>query len=337
VARTFASYTAQVLGIDTSSLWIPLLAVGLILFALAINLAGNGVIGLVSKLTSVLKVGGILAFAVVSLWAADLSVNPNANDASDASSLSGFIAAVALSILAYKGFTTITNSGDEVANPTRNVGRAIVISLSICLIVYLAVSLAVYVSLPIASIIDAKDYALAEAARRIMGQAGVWFTVAIAIIATTSGLLASMFAVSRMLAMLTRMNLIPHRHFGVSGTVQRHTLIYTAVIAGLLAIFFDLSRIASLGAIFYLLMDIIIHWGVLRHLANEVHARARILMTAIALDVLVLTVFVLIKGRRDPMIIVMAVAGIVAIFVLEHFFLRLKRGVEGIEPTHSHG
>lgn len=91
------------------------------------------------------------------------------------------------------------------------------------------------------------------------GDYGVWFTVAIAIVATASGLFASVFAVSRMLAMLTDMQLIPHSHFGMSGSIQKHTLAYTVSAAGLLAAFFDLSRIASLGAIFYLVMDIVIH------------------------------------------------------------------------------
>jgi len=49
----------------------------------------------------------------------------------------------------------------------------------------------------------------------------------------------------------------------MQGLVQRHTLVYTVVIAVALTIFFDLSRIASLGAIFYIVMDIAIHWGVL--------------------------------------------------------------------------
>jgi len=62
-----------------------------------------------------------------------------------------------------------------------------------------------------------------------------------------------------MLAMLTDMKIIPHRHFGMPGDIQKHTLVYTVVVAIFLTIFFDLSRIASLGAIFYLLMDIIIH------------------------------------------------------------------------------
>ena len=337
VARTFGSYTAQLLDASLDAMVVPLLAVGLILFAFIVNLAGNRVIGTLSKVTSVLKVGGILGFAVVALWAADFSVDPNANASGDGSapSVGGFVAGVALAILAYKGFTTITNSGGEVANPNKNVGRAIVLSLAICLVVYLAVSLAVYFSLSIDSIIAAKDYALAEAAMPVMGQTGVWFTVVIAIIATTSGLLASMFAVSRMLAMLTDMNLIPHRHFGMPGTIQKHTLVYTAITAGLLAAFFDLSRIASLGAIFYLLMDIIIHWGVMKHLAKEVGARVGILITAIVLDVTVLTAFLFIKGSSDPLIIVLAVVGITMIFLMERYFLRARRGEDGM-VAHSH-
>ena len=176
-------------------------------------------------------------------------------------SLTGFIAGVALAILAFKGFTTITNSGGEVKNPNKNVGRAIMGSLAICLVVYLAVVWAVGSTLSVEEIIRTKNYSLAEAARPAFGAMGVWFTVAIAIIATASGLLASIFAVSRMLAMLTDMNLIPHKHFGMPGNIQKHTLVYTVVLAAFLAAFFDLSRIASLGAIFYLVMDIVIHWG----------------------------------------------------------------------------
>jgi len=124
---------------------------------------------------------------------------------------------------------------------------------------------------------------------------GGWFTVGIAIIATASGLLASVFAVSRMLAMLTDMSIIPHRHFGMPGDNRKHTLVYTVVLAAVLAAFFDLSRIASLGAIFYLVMDAAIHWGVFRHLCDDFAARAWVLLSAMALDVLVLSAFVVIK------------------------------------------
>lgn len=85
--------------------------------------------------------------------------------------------------------------------------------------------------------------------------------IIIAIVALTSRIIASIFAVSRMLAMPTDMQIIPHRHFGMSGSVQKHLLVYTAVLASLLAAFLDLSRIASLGAVFYLSMDNDRAWG----------------------------------------------------------------------------
>lgn len=199
------------------------------------------------------------------------------------------------------------------------------ISLAICTAVYVLVCFAVGSTLSVPEIISAKDYALAEAARPALGNYGLWFTVAIAIIATASGLLASLFAVSRMLAMLTDMNLIPHKHFGMPGTVQRHTLVYTVIAAGLLAVLFDLSRIASLGAIFYLVMDIIIHWGVFRHLRKEVGAAPQILIAAILLDGLALTAFLALKWQADPAIIVVAALGICAVFIFERFFLKVWR------------
>ena len=43
---------------------------------------------------------------------------------------------------------------------------------------------------------------------------------------------------------------------------------------------FDLGRIASLGAIFYLVMDIAVQRGGFRHLRKEINAHAGILLTA---------------------------------------------------------
>ncbi|MEZ5275544.1 MAG: APC family permease [Opitutaceae bacterium] len=326
VARTFGTYTLHALGISDAGVLVPILAIGLITFAFLVNVAGNKVIGRISKVTAVLKIGGILLFAVITLAATGFSFEPAETGIGERSSWGGFVAGVALAILAYKGFTTITNSGDEVKNPKKNVGRAIVISLAICLVVYLLVAWAVGSTLTVSEIAQARDYSLAEAARPAMGDYGVWFTVGIAIIATASGLLASIFAVSRMLAMLTDMELIPHSHFGMPGNIQKHTLVYTVVLASILAAFFDLGRIASLGAIFYLIMDIVIHWGVLRHLGSEVGAHPWVLIVAILLDSLVLTVFVVMKVMVDPTIVIIAIGAIVALVAFEWFFLQRLRG-----------
>ena len=214
VARTFGAYTLQLFDVSKDSILVPVLAVGLIVFAFVINISGNKIIGSVSKVAAVLKVGGILIFAGAALWASGLSFEAASSATTNETGPAGFLAGVALAILAFKGFTTITNSGDEVKNPNKNVGSAIIWSLAICLVVYMAVALAVGSSLTLEEIVAAKDFSLAEASRPAFGDFGVAFTVIIAIIATASGLLASVFAVSRMLAMLTNMNLIPHKHFG---------------------------------------------------------------------------------------------------------------------------
>ena len=69
---------------------------------------------------------------------------------------------------------------------------------------------------------------------------------------------------------------------------RKHTPV---VIASALTIFFDLSRIASLGAFFYLVMDILIHWGVWRTLREEIGTHGWVLLTAIGLDAVVLAAF----------------------------------------------
>lgn len=320
VARTFGTYLLRPFGIGADSWFVPALGVGLIIVAYLINISGNRSVGLFSFIMALLKIGGIAAFGVAALWANGFVFEPAAGSL-EATPLAGFVASVALSILAFKGFTTITNSGAEIVEPHRNVGRAIIFSIMICVVVYLVVAFAVGASLSLEEIVAAKDYSLAQAAEPALGEGGFYFTVALAVVATASGLLASVFAVSRMLAMLTDMKMIPHSHFGMSGPIREHTLVYTVVVAALLTIFFDLSRIASLGAFFYLVMDILIHFGVYRNLRHEIGAKGWILISAIALDTIVLGVFGAMKLQSDPAIVWISIAAMAAVFLFERVYL----------------
>lgn len=326
VARTFGTYTLQLFNVEENSMWVPTLGVSLLILAYIINVSGNKIIGRTSQLMAVIKIAGIIVFAIGGLWAASFTLGdllPVTSDTTDYSAAS-YIGAIALSILAYKGFTTITNSGGEITKPRKNVGRAIIISLLICTVVYFLVAIAVNSSLSIPEIVNAKDYSLAEAARPAFGEYGLYFIVGIAIVATISGVIASIFAVSRMTAMLTDMKLIPHSHFGMSGSIQKHMLIYIAVIAITITIFFDLSRIASIGAIFYLVMDMIVHWGVFKHLRKDINANGVILISALLLDMVVLAAFLWIKASTDIFVVIVSVIGIILVFAGEKWFLHWK-------------
>ena len=311
---------------------VPILAVAVIVFAFLVNIAGNRSVGLFSLIMAAIKIGGIALFGIAALWSSGFQFAA-ASQTAEPSGIVGFIASVALAILAFKGFTTITNSGGEITDPHRNVGRTIMISIAICVVVYLLVAFGVGASLTLDEIIAARDYSLAEAAAPALGQVGFYLTVLLAAVATASGVLASVFAVSRMLAMLTDMKMIPHSHFGMSGTIQRHMLIYTVVIASTLAVFFDLGRIASLGAFFYLIMDMVVHWGVFRFRRKEIGAAATVLLLALAFDAVVLAAFTAMKLQSDPAIVLYAAVGITAVFILERLYLSRWLAPQG---AHEH-
>ena len=321
LARTFGTYTLQLFDIDDTSLLVPTLGVGLLLVAFLINLSANRMIEGVASVLGFIKIGGIVLFGVVGVMVAD-KVEVNFSTAVPDASMTGFLGATALGILAFKGFTTITNSGSELKDPHRNVGRAIMISIALCVVIYTLVGFSVASNLSLQEIIETRNYSLAAAARPALGEYAVWFTVVLAMLATAGGLIASIFAVSRMLAMLTEMKLVPHSHFGMPGSIQKHTLVYTVVLGLLLTMFFDLTRIAALGIIFYLVMDIAVHWGVLRHLRDEVGARSVFPIVAIILDLIILTGFGWIKINSDPLVVGVAGAVMLTILILEALFLR---------------
>lgn len=321
VARTFGTYTLQLFNVDSNSSLVPILGVGLLVFAFLVNISGNRFIQTFTSIISVIKIVGIILFALAALSVSKFSFDGVTGNVPD-QAITGFIASLALTILAFKGFTTITNNGAEIIEPHKNIGKAIITSIAICVTLYLLVSWAVASSLSVPEIIEAKDYALAQAARPVLGVYGLWFTVGIAILATITVIIASVFAVSRMTAMLTDMKLIPHSHLGMPGNVQKHMLVYIVVIGIVLTAFFDLSRIASLGAIFYLLMDILFHWGVLSRLRKEIKAKSYMIIFAIIFDVIVLSVFLWIKFETDMFIVILSLIFISLIFIGEHSFLK---------------
>ena len=325
VARTFGTYTLQLFDTQNDKFLVPALGVGLIVLAFIVNISGNKFIERSSFAMAVLKVAGLAVLALGGLWASGFAFEKTLPESMPDKSGFSFIAALALTILAYKGFTTITNSGDEIKRPHKNVGRAIIIAIAICVVLYYIVAITVSSSLSIDEIIKARDYSLAEAARPSFGKYGVWVTVGVAIIATISGIIASMFAVSRMTAMLTKMKLIPHSHLGMSGRIQKHMLVYIAAITILLTILFDLSRIASLGAIFYLIMDIGIHYGLLKKLRDQVDFKPAIVITAIILDAIVLAGFIYTKAKSDLTIVLVAAGAMLVIYFGEKWFLAKRR------------
>lgn len=325
VARTFGTYTLRLFDIASTSILVPILAVALIGVAFIVNIAGNKVIEATANTTAIIKITGLVILAVAGLSIGVLPSFEAATQASQSTGIGGFIAALALSILAYKGFTTITNQGGDIVNPKRNVGRSIIISLVICTALYSALALAVASNLTTAEIIAAKDYALAKAAQPVFGSMGLWVTVLIAIVATVSGVFASVFSASRLLGMLGQMKQVPQ----MGMRFKNPSLIFTVLLAITLTILFDLTRIAAIGAIFYLVMDIAVHWGLLRYLRGTLSFNPVVPIIAIVLDTVILVAFVLLKFQSDPLVPIAAAIGIVIVVLAERLFMKSHTNSNG--------
>ncbi len=89
-----------------------------------------------------------------------------------------------------------------------------------------------------------------------------------------------------------------------------------------------------MSIIFYLIMDIAVHWGMLRHLRKEIEANPVIPVIAIILDLIVLGGFLWVKGASDPVVLIVPAAIMAAILVTEFFFLRNRPSED--QPEHSH-
>lgn len=337
LGRTFGTYLLRAFDVSDPGIWVPVLAVVAIASAAAVNLVGNRLVERSAMITAAVKIGGIAALAIAGILATGVGSLSRLVDAGDRTppdhGWAGFLAAVALTILAYKGFTTITNHGADLRRPERNLGRSILISIALCTVLYLLIVVAVSGSLSVPQIVEARDYALAEAAAPLFGPWGVRLTVIVAVVATLSGLIASLFSVSKLYDMLRDMGQAP----GLPGREGHQSLYITAGLAILMAAFFDLSRIAALGAILYLTMDIAIHLGVIRRLRDEVDATVWIPCVAIVLDLAVLVPFVALKAGSGPLTIALTAGVALAIFAAQWVTVR-RRGDddrEGDEHEHA--
>lgn len=324
VARTFGTYATKLLGTSSSTLWVAGLGVLLLVGSFAVNAAGNRAVNATESIMAVVKIGGLLVFSAACLWVADFPGDDGG--AIDQPTALSLVGSVGLALLAYKGFTTITNTGSEIEDPHRNVGRAIVISISVVALVYLAVSLAVRGNLSLGEIARSRDYSLAQAAEPVFGSVGFRLVAALAVIATITSVMASMYSTSRMLGMMSDKGEVPEVSLGSGLPLGNPPLLVTTMLAVLLTVAFDLSRIAALGAFAYLSLDAVIHWGHHRHLRHETGANGPLLLAAVALDLAVLAGFLLYRLRTDWTVVAAFAVFALLVGVGEWWWMQRREG-----------
>jgi len=115
-------------------------------------------------------------------------------------------------------------------------------------LLYVAIAIVVVGNLPLASIVDARDYALAEAAKPFLGQAGFTLIAVAALLSTFSAINATLYGSSRLCYTIAKEGELPVQLERQMWGAPAEGLVVTTVLALILANVADLSAISTLGS-----------------------------------------------------------------------------------------
>ena len=294
VARTFGSYAATFFPAAFRPLLVPLLSAAIVLLFMWINLGGPRHMARVENLAVAVKVTVLAVFALAGLWVMDPArLAPRHYPGA----LTVF-SSLAVTFFAYEGFRVVTNTAEDLAQPRRNLWRAMWISITLVMGLYVAVALAVYGNLPPERVVAARDYALAEAALPVFGEAGFRLVALAALLSTASGINAALYAVTNVTYQMAKDGGLPAAFMRPIGH-SREGLVVSSAMVVVLSVFLSLGQIAAVGSLAVLILHGVVHLGHLR-LRRETGARTGLLVAAALATLGTVALALAFEIRRDP-------------------------------------
>ena len=294
VAVSFGSYASEVVA-DGGTGWVKFFAVLVVVAMTVLNIRGSAAVARAQTVVVVVVIGILTVFAVSTL----ANLDPDLLAFSDYPPFGDIIASVALTFFAFLGFGVVTFTAKDLADPARQLPRALYLALGLATVVYVAVALGVFGTLTVDEVIESGGTALAVAAEPTLGRAGYWMMSVTALFATAGATNAGLYPATGLCDQMAAIGQFPPvmgRRLGGRAGVG---LLVTAGIAIILALGFDLSAIASIGSVIALLVFGLVSVGHLR-VRNETGARASILVLAVASTVVVLVSFITTTLVEEP-------------------------------------
>lgn len=275
VARTFGAYAQALLPDGTPGWMVEVFAVAIVLLFMLVNLDGARAMARIENLVVLVKMSVLIGFAAIGL----AFVSPDYLSPRTYPPVPMIFYSVAVTFFAYEGFRIVTNAAEDMRDPARTLPWAIMTAILLVMAVYVAIALSVFGNLPPDRVAAAQDFALAEAARPILGQLGFQIVAVAALFATASAINASLYSVTNVTYRLATLGELP-RAFGKPIGHSKEGLVVSSGLIILLATFFDLSQIAAIGALSMLIIHLTVHVGHLR-LLHETRAMPAMIVLAI--------------------------------------------------------
>lgn len=306
-AKAFGSYAATFLPAHANSIWVNVFATSIIAVFIGVNFLGPGAVGRSETMIVAIKVIILVAFASIGFF----FIKPSLLSVSHWPRVPSTIFGAAIVFLAYEGFGLITNAAADMENPSVTLPKALYLSVIMVIGIYVAVSLAVLGNLPIPTIVDAKDYALAQAARPFLGLVGFKIIAIAALFSTASAINATLYGGANVSYIIAKEGQLPAVFDRKVWGQGREGLIITGGLVLLATNSLPLDGIAMVGSASFLLIYAAVNIGHLR-LYRQTGAKPLVIWASVGGCILAFGALVYYEIHKAPVALIV-LAGVVGL------------------------
>lgn len=294
-AQGFAAYCLTFFTSTPTSFLLKSVACGIVLLFTIVNMLGARSVGHTEAIIVSIKVGILILFSAVGLF----FLQPEYLTPSHWGSTEQIFFGAGILFIGYEGFGLVTNAAGDMQNPKKNLPRALYLSVFIVIAIYIAVSIAVIGNLPLPEIYKAKDYALAEAAKPILGMAGFKLIAIAALLSTASAINATLFGAANISYMIARDGELPAVFSRKEWRGATGGLFITTLLVMVFILFFNISGIAMMGSGAFLLIYAAVNAGHL-NILTETGANKFIVMISLILCLLMFCILEYYTFKHSP-------------------------------------
>jgi amino acid transporter len=322
VAVSFGSYASAAVADNAD--WVKPFAVLVIVVMATLNILGSQAVARVQTVVVVVVIGILTVFSVATL----INMNVDLLAFSGYPSLRVIVSSVALTFFAFLGFGVITFTSKDLADPSRQLPRAIYLALGIATVVYVAVALGVFGTLTVDEVISSGGTALAVAAEPVLGSAGYWLMSVTALFATAGATNSGLYPAAGLGEQMAKAGQFPPVMGRRVGGRAPMGIVVTATASIIMAVLFDLSAIASIGSAVALVVFTLVTVGHFR-VRQETGAKAWLLVLANLTTVVVLVSFAVTTLVEEPGTTVALIVILLLSVVLDLVWKRRRGAARG--------
>ncbi|NPA65837.1 MAG: amino acid permease [Epsilonproteobacteria bacterium] len=226
--------------------------------------------------------------------------------------------------VAYEGFELIANAAEDIKDPQKNLPRAFYISVITVILLYIAISIITVGNVPEDQLLQAKDYALALAAKPSLGDIGFKIVAFAALLSTFSAINATIYGNARLGYIIAKEGQLPKQLAVEKNDVPFMGVLYTTILSLFLANTIDLSEIAIIGSAGFLLIFLIVNISAYK-LKEQIKANKHILIFAILFSFLALFTLLFHTYTSNPHAVIIFMSFVIISIIFELIYGRLVR------------